>query len=76
MLEIEPEYKKPKVLEPMNPYERRIIHMTLQDDNEVDTKSDGEGPYKKVKIYLVHKGNFSNQRPNNLNRYPSAYGSR
>ncbi len=69
-------YKKPKVLEPMNPYERRIIHMTLQDDNEVDTKSDGEGPYKKVKIYLVHKGNFSNQRPNNLNRYPSAYGSR
>lgn len=69
-------YKKSKILEPMNPYERRIIHMTLQDDNEVNTSSDGEGQYKKVKIYLVQKGNYSNQRQNNLNRYNSAYGSR
>lgn len=43
--------QKPKTLDPMNPYERRIIHLTLQDDNEVETKSDGEGPYRKVKIY-------------------------
>lgn len=38
------------VLEPMNPYERRIIHSTLQADNGVETHSDGEEPYRKVII--------------------------
>ncbi len=62
-------YKKPKILEPMNPYERRIVHMTLQDDNEVETKSDGEGTYKKVRVYLVGRGSYNNQRQNNYGRY-------
>lgn len=37
-------------LEPMNPYERRIIHSTLQNDKYVETHSEGEEPYRKVVI--------------------------
>ena len=47
--------KKPMVLEPMNPYERRIIHSTLQDEKEVTTKSEGEEPYRHVVIVYVKK---------------------
>lgn len=39
-------------LEPMNPYERRIIHSALQNDKYVSTRSEGEEPYRKVVIYL------------------------
>ena len=39
------------VLEPMNPYERRIIHSYLQADRYVETKSEGEEPNRKVVIY-------------------------
>ena len=39
-------------LEPMNPYERRIIHSALQNDRYVTTKSEGEEPYRKVVICL------------------------
>ena len=42
-------------LEPMNPYERRIIHATLQNDKYVSTKSEGEEPYRKVIVYLKKK---------------------
>ena len=38
------------VLEPMNPQERRIIHMALQNDRRVSTYSEGEEPYRKVVI--------------------------
>lgn len=38
------------ILEPMNPYERRIIHSVLQADRSVETHSDGEEPYRKVII--------------------------
>lgn len=44
-------------LEPMNPYERRIIHSTLQSFNGVDTHSEGEEPYRKVVISPV-KGSY------------------
>jgi spoIIIJ-associated protein len=37
-------------LEPMNPYERRIIHSALQNNKMVSTKSEGEEPYRKVII--------------------------
>lgn len=37
-------------LEPMNPYERRIVHSALQSDNYVTTYSEGEDPYRKVII--------------------------
>lgn len=39
-------------LEPMNPFERRIIHSTLQNDKYVATRSEGEEPYRKVVVYL------------------------
>ncbi len=41
---------KPWTLEPMNPFERRLIHLTLQNDSRVITKSEGQGIYRKVKI--------------------------
>ncbi len=40
-------------LEPMNPYERRIIHSTLQTDPAVATHSEGEEPYRKVVVTYV-----------------------
>ena len=47
--------RKPMVLEPMNPYERRIIHSALQDEKEVTTKSEGEEPYRHVVVVYVKK---------------------
>ena len=44
--------KKAVSLEPMNPYERRIIHSALQADKYVSTHSEGEEPYRKVVITL------------------------
>ena len=41
------------VLEPMNPYERRILHSALQNDPEVTTHSEGEEPYRRVIITLA-----------------------
>lgn len=43
-------YRKNMTLEPMNPYERRIIHSTLQDHKYVDTESVGEDPNRKVVV--------------------------
>ncbi len=40
------------MLEPMSPHERRIIHTALQDDQDVDTFSEGQEPYRKVVISL------------------------
>ena len=42
--------RKPVSLEPMNPYERRIIHSVLQSDKYVSTHSEGEEPYRRVVI--------------------------
>jgi len=44
--------KKAVTLEAMNPYERRIIHSALQNDNNVTTHSEGEEPYRYVVITL------------------------
>lgn len=41
---------KSVTLEPMNPYERRILHATLQSNPKVETHSEGEEPYRKVVI--------------------------
>ena len=42
-------------LEPMNPYERRIIHSALQSDPAVSTHSEGEEPYRRVVVTLVRR---------------------
>jgi spoIIIJ-associated protein len=44
--------KHPVSLEPMNPFERRVIHSTLQNDKFVTTHSEGEEPYRHVVVTL------------------------
>ena len=44
--------RRPVVLEPMNPYERRIIHSALQGNKFVETVSEGEEPYRHVVVKL------------------------
>ena len=44
--------KKYVRLEPMNPYERKIIHATLQQNPNITTRSEGEEPYRRVVIEL------------------------
>lgn len=44
--------RKSVVLEPMNPYERRIIHSILQNDKFITTHSEGEDPYRYIIISL------------------------
>lgn len=46
---------RPVTLNPMNPHDRRIIHLALQGDKEIKTMSRGEGLYKKVVVYPVRK---------------------
>ena len=64
------------VLEPMNPQERRIIHMALQNDKRVTTYSEGEEPYRKVVIEPVagaqkpyYKKNYSKNYNHGKKRY-------
>lgn len=44
--------KRPVSLEPMNPYERRVIHSALQNDKYVTTHSEGEEPFRRVVVTL------------------------
>ena len=46
-------------LEPMNPYERRIIHSALQNDKYVTTHSEGEEPFRRVVVVPKRDGNYS-----------------
>lgn len=46
-----------KLLEPMNPFERRLVHTALNDFKGVETKSEGEGVYKQVRIIPTAKKN-------------------
>ena len=68
---------KPVTLEPMNPYERRVIHSALQNDRYVETHSEGEEPFRRVVVTLkegvrIRDNNnrhrrFNNNRSSNLN---------
>lgn len=73
--------KKSVALEPMNPYERRIIHSALQNDKYVETYSEGEEPNRKVVVamkkeyrnYNGNRGGYNkkynrNYKKNNYNR--------
>lgn len=44
--------KRPVSLEPMNPFERRVIHFALQNDKYVETHSEGEEPFRHVVVTL------------------------
>ena len=50
------------VLDPMNPYERRIIHSALQNDRYVTTYSEGEEPYRNVVITLKRERDRDRER--------------
>ena len=53
--------RRPFAFEPMNPYERRVIHSTLQNDKYVITKSEGEEPYRKVVVMLKKDRKYQSQ---------------
>jgi len=55
--------RKSKLLEPLNPYERRIVHMALQDDDKVETESEGIGVYKRVRIKLKNSDRKKESTP-------------
>lgn len=55
-------------LEPMNPYERRIIHAALQGDKYVDTHSEGDEPHRKVVVTLNKEFSSELPRRNNYRR--------
>ena len=61
-------------LEPMNPYERRVIHSTLQDDKYVDTHSEGDEPYRKVVVTLKKGYDASDNRGGYRNNYRGGRG--
>lgn len=64
--------KRPVILEPMNPYERRIIHSVLQGDKFVETHSEGDEPYRKVVVTLKKEyRDYNNGSRSGRGRYSS-----
>ncbi len=55
--------RKDVTLEPMNPYERRVIHAALQKDRYVETHSEGDEPYRRVVISLK-KNSYNDNKVN------------
>ena len=66
--------RRPVSLEPMNPYERRIIHSALQNDKYVTTHSEGEEPFRRVVVTPKRESNYSDNRGYKGNR-DSKYSS-
>ena len=54
--------KKKEALYPMTPYERRIIHLALQNNEEVETHSEGKEPYRRVVITPKNSSEAKNKR--------------
>jgi spoIIIJ-associated protein len=81
--------RRPVSLEPMNPYERRIIHAALQNDKYVTTHSEGDEPFRRVVVTpkrdsgysrsgynnRSYNKSYSNNRSYNRGGYSSRYGS-
>lgn len=67
---------RPVYLEPMNPYERRIIHSALQNDKYVETHSEGEEPYRKVIITLKPGVDTGYERKGKYSYGNKAYGGK
>lgn len=68
--------RKSVALEPMNPYERRVIHSALQNDKFVTTHSEGEEPYRKVVVSLKEGVRLDNYGGRNRNRYNRNYNKK
>ena len=58
---------KSRIIAPLNPAERRIIHVALQNDKTIRSKSIGEGLFKKIKVYIPGQGRSRSgkRRPQN-----------
>lgn len=54
--------RKPVALEPMNPYERRIIHSSLQGNKFVETYSEGNEPYRHVVVTMKRNSRYEDRR--------------
>ncbi|MDE7272969.1 MAG: protein jag [Lachnospiraceae bacterium] len=54
--------RRPVSLEPMNPYERRIIHSALQNDRYVTTHSEGDEPFRRVVVTPKRDNNYNDNR--------------
>lgn len=67
---------RPVYLEPMNPYERRVIHSALQKDKYVETHSEGEEPYRKVVITLKEGVDTGYERRGRYSYGNNRYGKR
>ena len=67
--------KRPVSLEPMNPYERRIIHSALQNDKYVLTRSEGEEPYRHVVVALKRERKEYSRDYGSRGGYRKDYGS-
>ena len=65
--------RRPATLEPMNPYERRLIHAALQDDKYVETYSEGEEPFRKVIVNVSKEYASMPPRRNNNYRKKNSY---
>ena len=68
--------RKPVSLEPMNPYERRVIHSALQNDKYVCTHSEGEEPYRRVVVTLKEGVKLDNYGNRNRGRYNRNYNKK
>lgn len=64
--------RRPATLEPMNPYERRLIHAALQDDKYVETYSEGEEPFRKVIVNISKE--YASMPPRHNNNYHKKNG--
>lgn len=60
--------RRPVSLEPMNPYERRIIHSALQNDRYVTTHSEGEEPFRRVVVTPKRDSNYNDNKGYKGNR--------
>lgn len=60
---------KKVTLEPMNPYERRVIHSALQNDKFVETHSEGEEPFRRVVVALKEGVKVRENNNNRRRRY-------
>ncbi|MBX3723491.1 MAG: KH domain-containing protein [Turneriella sp.] len=56
---------KSRLLDPLNPYERRLVHMALQDNEHIKTESEGNGVYKRVRVFRVTQNLPQDQQPGN-----------
>jgi len=67
--------RRPVSLEPMNPYERRIIHSALQNDKYVTTHSEGDEPFRRVVVTPKRENNYNDNKGYRGNRnYNKNYG--